>query len=96
MVTHQSVWLKNKLGNLQLSRIIEFPNIGAESSISGKLPLYFRKRYHMLIGQVHIGAQVHSQNFGYLCVYAIATVSVVFSFLYRPGYDVKLHPPPLG
>ena len=42
----------------------------------------------MLIGQVHIGTQVHSQNFAYLCVYATTTVSAVFSFLQR--YTAKL------
>ena len=53
----------DKLENLQLSRIIEFPNKGVEISISDNPPLYFRNKYHMLQGQVHIGAQVHSENF---------------------------------
>ena len=35
----------NKLEILQLSKIIKFPNMGAESSISVKPPLYLKKRY---------------------------------------------------
>ena len=37
----------------------------------------------MLIGQLQVGAQVHSQNFAYLCVYATTTVSAMFVFLHR-------------
>ena len=41
----------------------------------------------MLIVQVHIGAQVHSTNLAYLCVYATTTVSVLFSFLHPNTMD---------